>query len=387
MNLELQRKKAREARIAHFPGERSSAIVPLKANLHRFGYLPNGWCDCGIDVFCTHMMQSVKLYQRFLHLDITGYIDVATLKLLRAKRCGCADIPPAAGAQLVAGGDPAQDPFTFNFNSAPWPRYELSYRIYNDTGDVANEVALVDQAYGVWAAVSPLRFTRVAAVADMQVGWETGSHGDGYAFDGAGNVVAHGFYPQDGRLHFDDAEGWRSDNSNVDLLHVAIHEIGHLLGLDHSRTTDSIMWPFVQNGRHNLSEEDIRGILSLYPFLVGSRDRAISVDLWAFAGGSSSVVVDLGRSRRFLAWGNVTFVDSLVDFDRDNGIALDIFTIDSNHPARVGFGGDHLGTDGSPSNLFAGAVAGVGQRVQFRLSTFHSADLEAYGTGCVLAVD
>ena len=387
MNRSLQHKREREARIAHVRGERGSAIVPLKANLSRFGYLPEGWCRCGADLFCDHMAQSVKLYQRYFHLDITGHVDVATLKLLRAKRCGCADVPPSAGQQLVAGGDPAQDPFTFNFNSGPWPRYNLTYRIYNSTGDVTDEVALVDQAYAVWAAVSPLRFTRVATGGDMQVGWETGDHGDGNNFDGAGNVVAHGFYPENGRLHFDDAEGWRSDNSNVDLLHVAIHEIGHLLGLDHSGTRDSIMWPFVQNGRHTLSEEDIRGILSLYPFLVGSRDRAVSVNLWAFAGGSSSALVDLGRPRRFLAWGQATFVDSLIDFDRDNGIALDIFTVDSNHPARVGFGGDHLGTNGSPSNLFAGAVSGVGQRIQFRLSTFHSADLEAYGTGCVLALD
>jgi hypothetical protein len=227
----------------------------------------------------------------------------------------------------------------------------------------------------------------VTSGGDIRLGWETGDHGDGHPFDGVGNVVAHGFYPEDGRLHWDDAEGWRGDGSNVDLLNVTIHEIGHVLGLDHSRTRDSIMWPFVQNGKTTLSEEDIRGILSLYPFIVGSRDRAIGVNLWAFAGGTSSVLVDLGRTRRFLAWADVTFVDSLVDFDRDNGIALDIFTVDSNHPARVGFGGDHLGTNGSPSNLFAGAVSGVGRRIQFRLSTFHSTDLEAYATGCVLALD
>jgi hypothetical protein len=387
VNLSSQRKHELDSRIAHFAGERSGAIVPLKANLRRFGYLPDQWCTCGAEVFCPHMAQAVKLYQRFFQLDVTGQIDVATLKLLRAKRCGCLDIPPTAAQQLVSGGDPALDPFTFAFNSGPWPRYNLTYRIYNGTGDVANEVAVVDQAFGIWAAVSPLRFNRVSSGADIQVGWETGNHGDNDPFDGVGNVAAHGYYPETGVLHFDDAEGWRTDGSNVDLLNVAIHEIGHVLGLDHSRTSASIMWPFVQNGRHTLSEEDIRGILSLYPFLVGTRDRATSVHLWAFAGGTSSALVDLGRPRRFLAWGEATFVDSLIDLDRDNGIALDIFTVDGNHPARVGSGGDHLGTDGAPSNLFAGAVSGFGQRIQFRLSTFHSSDLEAYGTGCVLALD
>ena len=88
-----------------------------------------------------------------------------------------------------------------------------------------------------------------------------------------------------------------------------------------------------------------------------------------------------------LAWGQPTFYDSLARLDRDNGVAFDIFTVDGNNPRRVGFGGGHLGTNGAPSNLFAGAVVGVGRRVQFRLSTFHLSDLEAYGVGCLLVLD
>jgi hypothetical protein len=67
----------------------------------------------------------------------------------------------------------------------------------------------------------------------------------------------------------------------------------------------------VRAGRHNLGEEDIRGILSIYPFLAGSTDRAATVHVWAFAGGTGSAALHLGRQRRFLAWSEITFNDSL----------------------------------------------------------------------------
>lgn len=392
-------------------GDAGPHVRTLKGMLARYGYLPAEVCDHDPERFCAHTRRSVALFQAYFHLPVTGRLDVETLKLLTRPRCGVADVAPevARAAALGDEGVDAEDPFVFNVNTQPWPRYELTYAVYNRSADLIGEVGLVDEAFAVWEAVSPLSFTRVADrdEADIEVGWETGAHGDGSAFDGVGNIAAHGFYPETGWLHFDDAETWIDfqailaavqanplDVASVgrllngtDLLHVAIHEIGHTLGLDHSREQEAIMWPFVQNGRHGLAEEDIRGILSLYPFRVRSHDRAAAVNLWAFAGGTGSTLIDLGRERRFLAWGEVTFVDSLADYDRDNGVALDIFTVDGEHPQRVGWGGAHLGGEGAPSNLFTGAVVGRGREIQFRLSTFHNSDLEAYGVGCVVLLD
>ena len=50
----------------------------------------------------------------------------------------------------------------------------------------------------------------------------------------------------------------------VDLLSVAIHEIGHNLGLDHSNVKRSIMYPFIQNDVQALHADDINGIQNLY---------------------------------------------------------------------------------------------------------------------------
>ena len=51
---------------------------------------------------------------------------------------------------------------------------------------------------------------------------------------------------------------------STDLLAVAIHEIGHNLGLDHSNVGNSIMYPFIQNNINGLHHDDIDGIQKLY---------------------------------------------------------------------------------------------------------------------------
>lgn len=48
---------------------------------------------------------------------------------------------------------------------------------------------------------------------------------------------------------------------------AATHEIGHVLGLDHSTTeSGAIMWPYIEHGelRRTLHQDDIDGIRYLY---------------------------------------------------------------------------------------------------------------------------
>jgi hypothetical protein len=343
------------------------------------------------------MRKAVMLYQRFFKLPLNGIITAETLKHMSKKRCACPDIPADKTEplnQLSDAGITGEDPFVLSFNGGPWPSYNIAYRLTNTTSDLTGERDIIDNAFSKWAEVSPLVFTKVdtADEANIKLSFETGDHDDGSPFDGSGNILAHGFFPTNGNVHFDDAETWRKSESNqrdFELLEVAIHEIGHALGLGHARSDADIMFPHYNGDRapDYLGENDIAGILSIYPFITTTNNRAKKVNLEAFAGGSDSVVIDLGSEKKFIAFGQITYIDSLSKFDRDNAVALDIFTIDDNPQPGVAHGGDHLGSDGAPSNLMAGARVATARKVQFRLRAIHSEDLAAYGVGCVIILD
>jgi hypothetical protein len=109
-------------------------------------------------------------------------------------------------------------------------------------------------------------------------------------------------------------------------------------------------------------------------------------EMFAVGNGTatSTVTIDLGSTQVFLAWGDVTYVDPLNNFDRDNAIAVDIPFVDGARTSTRLSGGDHLGVPGAFSNLHEGAVFRFGRTITFRLRAFHGDDLNAFGYGLVI---
>ncbi len=211
--------------------------------------------------------EAVEHFQEFAGLPRTGVIDEATAEKMNQPRCANLDAPRGVAEFTTSG--------------RRWATNNLRYAFQNFTPDLsAAEVRLaVEQAFALWAAHTPLRFTEVplAAGPEIIIRFVAGDHGDGAPFDGVSGVLAHAFYPSVppapptpimGDAHFDEAETWTvavpPPAGGIDLVTVAAHEFGHSLGLGHSSVSGALMAPFYGGPFRRLGDDDIAGIQSLY---------------------------------------------------------------------------------------------------------------------------
>jgi hypothetical protein len=138
-----------------------------------------------------------------------------------------------------------------------------------DAQMTAEYQAAIAAALNQWSAYGDIEFVYTANVgaADMVIGWDT--------IDGAAGTLGQAYYQYDSsgtvlysEIRFDLSENWAPTNAETgkgefSFEAVALHEIGHALGLDHATSTDSIMYSHY--GYHlNLTPVDVAGIQTLY---------------------------------------------------------------------------------------------------------------------------
>ncbi|XP_028655604.1 matrix metalloproteinase-21-like [Erpetoichthys calabaricus] len=135
------------------------------------------------------------------------------------------------------------------------------------------------QAFRRWSEVAPIDFeedlTSDMMEIDIKLGFGTGRHfGCPQPFDGNGQELAHTVEP--GEIHFDDDDLFSTSSSDhgISLLKVAVHEIGHVLGLPHLLRPGSVMHPFYLHVGDSveLSLHDRRAIQQLYGVCEGPFD-------------------------------------------------------------------------------------------------------------------
>jgi hypothetical protein len=237
-----------------------------------------------------HAFQSTAL------IPSTGQVDEATRAAMERPRCGFPD------AGMVGRGAPGS-PEEFVAFGTSWPKAIISYSFMNSTPDLPEDVQhrIIREALSRWSAVVPLIFQEAPAdqKSDIEIWFRSGNHGASpdSAFDGAGGILAHAFFPPPnagelaGDVHFDEAETWQEGfaPNGFDLLSVAVHELGHSLGLAHTSAPNSTMNPFYptpntpalddRTGVKHVYREHI-WIASLYRDVLAHRFDDAGLDFW-----------------------------------------------------------------------------------------------------------
>lgn len=193
---------------------------------------------------------------------------------MKLPRCGNPDKRRARerGADFISGSvAPKRRRREDAKNGGKWRRLQLTYKIRNYPKLYRSKQRDVDvvisNALNEWSRVTPIDFVKTTGNADINIDWAEKKHCNGRSFDGPGGTVAHAFFPEDGRVHFDDEESWvlsgNSEGMKLNIHQIALHELGHALGLEHKNDLNSIMHP-TSLAVYDLRPTDIAAIQAIY---------------------------------------------------------------------------------------------------------------------------
>ncbi|KAI3952560.1 hypothetical protein MKW92_049495 [Papaver armeniacum] len=143
------------------------------------------------------------------------------------------------------------DRSTLMLNYALSPNHTIDYI-------KASEIrAALKRAFSVWSSAINVNFTETQDYehANITIGFYYGDHGDGHPFDNT--VIAHA-----SAVDFN----YEKSDTAYDLESVAVHEIGHIFGLDHSSIPEAVMWPHVspRTIKVKLTLDDVYGAQLIY---------------------------------------------------------------------------------------------------------------------------
>ncbi|HVF15183.1 MAG TPA: matrixin family metalloprotease [Acidimicrobiales bacterium] len=301
-------------------GSRGPAVQQLYDYLKRFGYFPDEMVAApasqgpatavdpgGVTTFDETMEQAVRVFQGRQGLKSDGWVGPKTLDVLRKPRCGNRDIAPSIQRRR--------------------PLSYATYSITNYTSDLPQESCrqAVRGALRQWEAVTSIAFAEESAWPfSVAIGWFSGEHIlDHSWFEFLSNGFGHTYDPPysdkisiGGSLCFSDLETWSVNTppSGIDTATVALHLMGHLLGLEHSDVATSVMYAYYEGPRRSPTPSDVAAIQALYgpkfrwrrlggnvhqPVATTSRDGRIEV----LALGAGSAMWHVAQTAPNNGWG------------------------------------------------------------------------------------
>jgi hypothetical protein len=168
---------------------------------------------------------------------------------------------------------------TWSFATSNLNGDSATFSDFFDTGTQAAEAGVVEQALARWAAIGGFDFVEApdSAAVDIRIGWGDLLHsGQGEigqaSFKFAGDIMS-----PDGIVRIEDPveTGLTSDpgvigglayqGQSSTMYQIALHELGHALGLAHSTDPNAVMFPTAQGATNQDADaSDIAGMQALY---------------------------------------------------------------------------------------------------------------------------
>ncbi|KAK4842024.1 hypothetical protein QYF36_014432 [Acer negundo] len=261
-------------------GEVIEGLSKVKTYLQHYGYIPDTTKNF-TDTFDEMLVSAIKSYQKFYNTEQTGQLDMKTIAHMILPRCGNRDVgdqTSSSSSSRPSSHVHSVGHYEYFPNNPRWDKLALTFAFLPENRLSENYKKAIVRAFSRWTDVTPLTFTQIESYneADIKIAFYSGDHGDGGPFDGPLGQLAHAFEPPDGMFHFDSDENWEVEGeplklpsrvvTAIDLESVAVHEIGHLLGLGHSTDKESVMYATLPTSARKvlLKRDDIAGIQSIY---------------------------------------------------------------------------------------------------------------------------
>jgi hypothetical protein len=271
-------------------GDRGAHVQAVQDYLAAYGYFPNealarqfparrpivaqspapGELDA-------RTVEAVRAFQRNTGLSESGIVDAKTRSTLMLERCG---VPEG-----IAALDP-RDKFAYGGGWGPNPSFKWQL-LNTDDGLPSWQIEdAINLAAGIWTAQTQVTFAKAGPgdTVNLQLSFEDLT--DVLATTGqVGSVM---------QVKFNTDNTWSTadptPSGRIDLVTVALHEFGHVMGLTHSSFTNARMWFSQPSQRRWLNIDDKVGASSKYDTFTAAPGSGLATDIAVGAEGSVWII-------------------------------------------------------------------------------------------------